>query len=637
MFIDDSSSDHLRVEKAQGLTLVVKAGRANINGAFYWQKDDETITLEQNIATKSYNIILRLNDNDAYRNITLVASDINNGITRNDSIYDLVLATVTVTGNANEVKGSDITDTRLDSTRCGAVTSAIKSVQSLDLFTQVTELFKEIKAQNESEMNANRTEFNDWFETVKDTLDSDTAGKLSNRISDVENMIMDNHFTTILLTGDGTLVDENGHEILSDWAYKVDSGDVTEEHGCKILRVRTEDAYDKDLNEESNKPVQNKVLKQKFDTMLSSAFEIRSIIKTGYTVDSNGLEVENASNFVTDYIKVEKGNTYKWSQKDLDFVARYFDGGYNYINRVIDTEFTPEEDRIKYCRFVGTTSKVSDIDNLHIIETIPLTKCKDALNQYKKTDVIIVSKQGGDYKTISNAVKSCNDGDTILVMPGVYEEILTEYPYTQKQYHLIGFDRNSCIIRANSGDYADSPLCFRGYSIENLTIENINANGEDASNGLSYALHLDFGKSGDEVHIRNCTFRCDWFASVGIGTRANCDYVFENCTFIENSGNETGAVFFHNCQKEAYYGANQHLRFINCVFNSKAHNLMVQGWGLATIENKLEVDFVNCNFWAFETENNPSDVFIQKGTFSWSDYINISKRSYGNNIETLNG
>lgn len=224
MFVDDSSSDHLRVEKAQGLTLTVKAGRANINGAFYWQRDDETITLEKNTATKSYNIILRLNDNDAYRNITLVASDINDGITRSDSIYDLVLATVTVTGNSSEIKGSDITDTRLDSTRCGAVTSAIKSVQSLDLFTQVTELFKEIKAQNESEMNANRTEFNDWFETVKDTLDTDTAGKLSNRISNVEKMVMENRFTTVLLAENGTLVDENGHEILADWKYKIDGG-----------------------------------------------------------------------------------------------------------------------------------------------------------------------------------------------------------------------------------------------------------------------------------------------------------------------------------------------------------------------------------------------------------------------------
>lgn len=234
MFVDDSSSDHLRVEKAQGLTLTVKAGRANINGAFYWQRDDEAITLEKNNATKSYNIILRLNDNDAYRNIVLLSSDINNGITRSDSIYDLVLATVTVEGNASEIKGSNITDTRLDSTRCGAVTNAIKSVETLDLFTQMTELFKEVKEQNQSEMKANENEFNEWFASVKDTLDSNTAGKLSNRISNIEKMIMENHFTTILLTEDGTLVDENGQAILVDWAYEVEKGEVGKDWTYKV-------------------------------------------------------------------------------------------------------------------------------------------------------------------------------------------------------------------------------------------------------------------------------------------------------------------------------------------------------------------------------------------------------------------
>ena len=220
MFIDDSSSDHLRVEKSQGLTLVVKAGRANINGAFYWQKDDETITLEKNTATKSYNIILRLNDNDTYRNITLVASDINDGITRNDSIYDLVLATVTVTGNASEVKGSDITDTRLDSNRCGAVCGAIQGVTSMDLFTQVQELIKETKDLNEEAMQNNRNAWNEWFATIKDILDGDTAGKLANRITELEFMMLNNHFYTPLLVDASTqVVDENENTILADWQY----------------------------------------------------------------------------------------------------------------------------------------------------------------------------------------------------------------------------------------------------------------------------------------------------------------------------------------------------------------------------------------------------------------------------------
>lgn len=220
MFVDDSSSDHLRVEKSQGLTLVVKAGRANINGAFYWQKDDETITIEKSSNTKNYNIILRLNDNDAYRNITLVADEMSNGIQRDDSIYDLVLATVTVTGNSSEVKGSDITDTRLDSTRCGVVCGAIQGVTSMDLFNQVQELIKETKDLNEEAMKNNRNAWNEWFATIKDILDGDTAGKLANRITELEFMMLNNHFYTPLIVDvDNKVVDENENTILADWQY----------------------------------------------------------------------------------------------------------------------------------------------------------------------------------------------------------------------------------------------------------------------------------------------------------------------------------------------------------------------------------------------------------------------------------
>lgn len=222
VFVDDSSSDHLRVEKSQGLTLVVKAGRANINGAFYWQKDDETITIEKSSNTKTYNIILRLNDNDAYRNITLVADEMSNGIQRDDSIYDLVLATVTVTGNSSEVKGSDITDTRLDSTRCGVVRGAIQGVTSMDLFTQVQELIKETKELNEEAMQNNRNAWNEWFATIKDILDGDTAGKLANRITELEFMMLNNHFYTPLIVDvDNKVVDENENTILADWQYCV--------------------------------------------------------------------------------------------------------------------------------------------------------------------------------------------------------------------------------------------------------------------------------------------------------------------------------------------------------------------------------------------------------------------------------
>lgn len=186
VFIDDSSSDHLRVEKAQGLILTVKAGRANINGAFYWQKDDETITLEKSNATKSYNIILRLNDNDDYRNISLVVSDANSEITRNDSIYDLVLATVTVEGNASEIKGTNITDTRLDSSRCGVVTSAIKQIDTTQFLNQFAQAIVETKKENAQAIQENQKLWDDWFAGVKDVLGEGEGGKLLLMIQNLE-------------------------------------------------------------------------------------------------------------------------------------------------------------------------------------------------------------------------------------------------------------------------------------------------------------------------------------------------------------------------------------------------------------------------------------------------------------------
>ena len=131
-----------------------------------------------------------------------------------------MLATVTVAGNASEVKGSDITDTRLDSNRCGVVCGAVQGVTSMDLFTQVQELIKETKELNEEAMQNNRNAWNEWFATIKDILDGDTAGKLANRITELEFMMLNNHFyTSLIVDVDNKVVDENENTILADWQY----------------------------------------------------------------------------------------------------------------------------------------------------------------------------------------------------------------------------------------------------------------------------------------------------------------------------------------------------------------------------------------------------------------------------------
>ena len=92
----------------------------------------------------------------------------------------------------------------------------------MDLFNQVQELIKETKELNEEAMQNNRNAWNEWFATIKDILDGDTAGKLANRITELEFMMLNNHFYTPLLVGTSTnVVDENENTILADWQYRI--------------------------------------------------------------------------------------------------------------------------------------------------------------------------------------------------------------------------------------------------------------------------------------------------------------------------------------------------------------------------------------------------------------------------------
>lgn len=559
------------------MTLTVKAGRANINGAFYWQKDDETITLEKNNATKSYNIILRLNDNDAYRNITLVASDINNGITRSDSIYDLVLATVTVTGNASEVKGSDITDTRLDSTRCGAVTSAIKSVQSLDLFTQVTELFKEIKAQNESEMNANRTEFNDWFETVKDTLDADTAGKLSNRISSVEKMIMDNHFTTVLLAEDGTLVDENGHEILADWKYKVDgnqdlngdSGNIGDSDNIayelenlrnqmkfELEQIKAETSQlndalmEKIMYLESNVTVTDGERGHRTNAKLDMSQPIYVSITPTTTNTFNVFitHEETEVQFLT-ALNINGGetHTFVFNREIIDNVAK--DYGINAFDDKwrVNIRNATNSKNYRYSIFTKENEKVLHDKKVYVSST----------------------KDAGTFSLVSYAcnylkAKYDNVPCTVFVKNGVYEEKpITEFPYApiniaDTMINIIGESVDGVIINlTNSSQKQNRIMHIGGFqTIANMTLNVLADDTYQGNNGNNpYAIHNDDTYNDFTGHysttVENCKLYSECSSPIGGGLHGNQTQIYRNVVFIYNSKHDGGGcLYVHGASNE---------------------------------------------------------------------------------------
>jgi hypothetical protein len=156
-----SANDDLKVT-ASGLNLTVNAGRAWINGHYYYNTTPyalPAITTPTG-ATRIDRVILRFDNTITSRNIsiqylqgTAATSPVPPALTRTDTIYDLCLANITVAANASNVT---VEDTRSDTDVCGWVYS---TSGDNSFFTSLD------------------NSFNAWFEQVKNTLSSVTLFK----------------------------------------------------------------------------------------------------------------------------------------------------------------------------------------------------------------------------------------------------------------------------------------------------------------------------------------------------------------------------------------------------------------------------------------------------------------------------
>lgn len=161
------------------LSVVVKSGRAYINGYWLNSSSDEIVSFDsnQNQLPRWDAIILKLNLTT--RAITLEAKQggnfdtytsgktyIYNNITRTENIFELCLGIVRVPELAStyQFTAADIYDVRAEQ-YCGWVTGL---VDQLDTSTITEQL---------------QAEFNLWFENVKGQLSDDAAGNLQNQIN----------------------------------------------------------------------------------------------------------------------------------------------------------------------------------------------------------------------------------------------------------------------------------------------------------------------------------------------------------------------------------------------------------------------------------------------------------------------
>lgn len=203
--------------------VTVKVGDAWINGRMYRNLDDKKIRLDpsDSATTRIDRIVVGCNYKDR-----VITSYVKKGtpassasapeLTRNDTLYEISLAEITIAPGAVGITQSAIKDTRLDQSKCGIVTGLVDTVDTQTLYNQLETWRQEFMQEKDTQManwiatfqkNMNdwktveQQAFVDWFNGIKGQLNGDIAGNLANRITDVENRL-----NTMQLTADNVSV-----------------------------------------------------------------------------------------------------------------------------------------------------------------------------------------------------------------------------------------------------------------------------------------------------------------------------------------------------------------------------------------------------------------------------------------------
>lgn len=167
------------VPGASGLTVTVHAGKAWINGYYYNNTDDLTLTLPTPDGSKKRidRIVVRWSLSDrkisaAVKSGTAATNPSAAVLQRDSDVYELAIADVLVGVAATSITSASITDRRYDSTLCGVVTGTVQQIDTSAFAAQVQSFLDDSEA-----------EFTSWLSGIQDVLNESTAGNLLNLIN----------------------------------------------------------------------------------------------------------------------------------------------------------------------------------------------------------------------------------------------------------------------------------------------------------------------------------------------------------------------------------------------------------------------------------------------------------------------
>lgn len=212
-------STGLQVVVDEGMNIKVKAGKAWINGYFYNNTTDLTVTIAtaDGVLNRIDRIVVRWDLTNRTitaetKSSTASASPSAPALQRDADIYELCLADVYVAAGVTAIAGSAITDQRLNTSICGVVAGVINTIDTTAFNAQLQAWFTEYQTLSASQYNTlvsymnslklqgnaqydaleaymsafeiqAASQFNEWFASLQDILDENTAGNLLNLIN----------------------------------------------------------------------------------------------------------------------------------------------------------------------------------------------------------------------------------------------------------------------------------------------------------------------------------------------------------------------------------------------------------------------------------------------------------------------
>ena len=245
------------VPGASGLTVTVHAGKAWINGYYYNNTDDLTLTLPTPDGSKKRidRIVVRWSLSDRkisaqVKSGTAATNPSASVLQRDSDVYELAIADVLVGVAATSITSASITDRRYDSTLCGVVTGTVQQIDTSAFAAQVQSFLDDSEA-----------EFTSWLSGLQDVLNESTAGNLLNLINTHKADTNNPHQVTAAQIGAAAAAHEHGNITSGGAIGSTADQAVMTSTGGKLVAVTPANARTK-LDVYSKTEVQNYVTAQ---------------------------------------------------------------------------------------------------------------------------------------------------------------------------------------------------------------------------------------------------------------------------------------------------------------------------------------------------------------------------------------